>query len=367
MLLAFVALTLAGIHFGIPLVYYLYLKSRYLNKPWDIKVDENHKPKVTIVIPTYREAEFILDRLDNIYVQNYPRNLMEVIVVDSASDDGTIDLVRKWASEHRDVNFKLVEEPERRGKLSAVLEALKHVSSESSIVVFTDADASWEPDALDKATKYFADSSVGAVTASIIYSNDETFENVYRNYYNIVRVAESKIYATPVHNGPFLAIRTELLRKFGLPTFDGSDDSSFGSYIALLGFRAIQVDNVAVKEPVRGSQFRRKVRRAQHLLLSFLKTKQYIKNLGVYRYTKPFEKVWRMEWWLHVVNPWFLIVCIISLLIGVFYGSFITPILLGIGLMLLMLKVYRTWVLQQLYLIIATVRNLWTREIAWSK
>jgi len=121
MLLEFVALTLAGIHFGTPLVYYLYLRTRYLNKPWSIKVDENYKPKVTIIVPTYREAKFIWDRLDNIYAQNYPRNLMEVVVVDSASDDGTADLVREWASKHRDVDLKLVEESERRrGMVPAV-------------------------------------------------------------------------------------------------------------------------------------------------------------------------------------------------------------------------------------------------------
>jgi cellulose synthase/poly-beta-1,6-N-acetylglucosamine synthase-like glycosyltransferase len=261
----------------------------------------------------------------------------------------------------------LVEEHERKGKLSAVMESLKHVSSESGVVVFTDADASWEPDALDKATKYFADPYVGAVTASMLYSNDGTFENVYRKYYNMIRVAESKVFATPVHNGPFLAIRAELLRKYGLPAFRGSDDSSFGSYVALLGFRAIQVDDVVVKEPIRGSQFRRKLRRAQHLLLSFLKTKSYAKKLGIYRPVKSFEKIWRMEWWLHVINPWLLVASALLLAMSTFYASFIAIKLLGIGIMLLVLKAYRTWVLQQLYLVIAAVRNLWTKEIIWSK
>jgi hypothetical protein len=190
---------------------------------------------------------------------------------------------------------------------------------------------------------------------------------VYRNYYNIIRVAESKVFATPVHNGPFLAVRAELLGKYGLPVFPGSDDSSFGSYVALLGFRAIQVDDVTVKEPTRGSQFCRKIRRAQHLLLSFLKTKSYAKKIGVYRRVKSFEKIWRVEWWLHVVNPWFLTASMILLVMSTLYASFTAITFLGIGIMLLVLKAYRTWVLQQLYLVIAAVRNLWTREIAWSK
>jgi len=52
---------------GSPTKGFLYLRARYLNKPWGIKVDENYKPKVTIIVPTYREAEFIWDKLNDIY------------------------------------------------------------------------------------------------------------------------------------------------------------------------------------------------------------------------------------------------------------------------------------------------------------
>jgi len=56
MLLELVALALAGIHFGVPLAYYFYLKRAYLNKPWNVKVDENYRPRVTVIVPTYNEA-----------------------------------------------------------------------------------------------------------------------------------------------------------------------------------------------------------------------------------------------------------------------------------------------------------------------
>jgi len=60
----------------------------WLPKPWNLKVDENHKPRVTIILPTYNEAKIIRDRLDNIYSQDYPKSLMEVIVIDPGSSDG---------------------------------------------------------------------------------------------------------------------------------------------------------------------------------------------------------------------------------------------------------------------------------------
>jgi len=66
MILESVALALTSIHFGVPLLYYLYLRRR-LSKPWGIKVDYSYRPRVSIVIPTYNEAELIERKLENIY------------------------------------------------------------------------------------------------------------------------------------------------------------------------------------------------------------------------------------------------------------------------------------------------------------
>lgn len=369
-LLDVLAIILGLVHFGIPLAYYYYLKKRYLNKPWNIKIDENYKPKVTIIIPTYNEARLIQSKLDNIYSQDYPRELIEVIVVDSNSSDGTVELVEEWAFRHRDVNLKIIREPIRRGMVPALNYALQNYQVSGEIVVFTDVDAFWNFDALRNIVKYFADSTVGAVTASImpVTQSNSSLEETYRNYYNTLRIAESKVHSTPVHNGPLIAFRTNLLYRIGgLPEFTGNNDSTPASIMAFMGYRAIQVDDVIVREPLRKEQFYRKVRRAQHLLLSFLKTKQYAKKLGVYKYVKPFERIWKVEWWLHVVNPWLLFSFIVLLVLSTLHGSLLAPPLLGTGLLLLVSKTSRVWILQQAYLIIATIRNLWTREIMWSK
>ena len=363
-----IALLLAGAHFGIPLAYYFYLKFRYLNKPWNIRFDREYRPKVTIIVPTYNEAEFILRKLNNLHDQDYSRNLVEIVIIDSGSSDGTANLVKKWAHEHPDVNLVLLQEPERRGMVPALNCALQNYRVNGEIVVFTDADAFWDTNALSKIVRYFADPNVGAVTASIVPATDDNIECVYRNYFNQLRVAESKLHSTPIHNGALAAFRTSLIYKMGyLPSYTGNDDSTPASIIAFMGYRAIQVDDVIVKEPLRKNQFLRKVRRAQHLLLNFLKTKQYVKKMGVYKPGKTFEKIWRIEWWLHVANPWLLAASVPLLFASALLGSLTAALLLGAGLAPLPLKAYRTWMLQQLYLVLAAVRNLRTKEIAWKK
>jgi cellulose synthase/poly-beta-1,6-N-acetylglucosamine synthase-like glycosyltransferase len=60
LLLELAALILAAIHFGVPIVYYWHAKRKWLPKPWDVRVDESYRPKVTIVVPTHDEMKPIL-------------------------------------------------------------------------------------------------------------------------------------------------------------------------------------------------------------------------------------------------------------------------------------------------------------------
>lgn len=367
MFLEVLALTLGTVHFATPLLYYAYLK-RYAKRPWNVAVDRSCKRRLTVILPTHNEEEMIEERIEDIAHQDYPKGLLKVIVVDSG-EDRTAHILEEWSRANNNLNLKLIKEKERTGKRCALDLALKHVSSDCEVVVFTDADVAWDSKALSKAMSYLADFNVGAVTAQIVYTEKKgkLLGNTYRNYYNVIRVAESKVHSTPVHNGPFLAIKTELLRQMGLPMFPGSDDSAFGSFIAFTGYRAIGVDDVIVKEPVRGSQFRRKIRRAQHLLLNFLTTKRYTKRKGLYRKSS-FDKIWKAEWWLHVVNPWLLVVATAFLLVDLaLFRSLAGLALIAIGLALLAVRSFRMWIFQQVCLVVGAFRNLWNKDTMWTR
>ena len=365
MLIELLALTLASIHFGTPLLYYYHLKRRYLNKPWNIKTDENYKPKVTIIVPTYNEAKLIEKKLDNIYEQEYPRDKLEVIVIDSASTDGTPELVKKWIEKHADLNLKLIVENERKGKAFALNNALRHATGE--IVIMTDVDSLWPSNALSKTLKWFADQTTGAVSClkKPIGPKVKEVEENYRHYYNVLRVAESKAFSTPIFHGELAAFRRNLLEKIGgFPTDIGADDSYTATKIALMGYRAIIPEDIWVEELVPNEgYFWWRVRRAQHLIQHFTKCIRELRlALGKFR------KILATETFLHVINPYLLLVPAILLIVSVVLArSLIALALLVLGTVLLAIKHYRTWITQNLYLIVASVRNLWTKEIIWSK
>jgi cellulose synthase/poly-beta-1,6-N-acetylglucosamine synthase-like glycosyltransferase len=363
--LTLLALTLALIHFSLPLLYYLYLRSKWLNRSWDLGSDPSYRPKVTIVVPTYNEAGLIGERLDNIASQDYPKELLEIIVVDSASSDGTPSIVREWAESHRDFKVVLVEEGVRRGKASSLNSALKFASGE--VVVVTDADSLWiSRDTLANALSWFSDPGVGAVTClkTPVGEGFAGVERGYRDFYNVVRLGESKKYSTPVFHGELAAFRRDLLMGLGgFPTDIGADDSHAATLIALRGYRAIAVDNAICAELVPGRGYHMwRIRRAQHLVQHFTKTLKLLPKAP-----RGFKSILVAEAWLHLLNPWLLLAATAILLYKALAGTVTALVLLVAGTALLILKPYRTWVATQAYLITASIRNLWTREIVWEK
>jgi cellulose synthase/poly-beta-1,6-N-acetylglucosamine synthase-like glycosyltransferase len=79
------ALAFAAIHFGFPLLYYLYLRSRWLNRSWDLVRNPSYRPRATIVVPTYNEAGLIWRKLDDIASQDYPKERIGIFTVISCN------------------------------------------------------------------------------------------------------------------------------------------------------------------------------------------------------------------------------------------------------------------------------------------
>jgi len=358
-LLTALGAALAAAHFGAPLAYYAVAR-RWLKTPWHIRPDPAYLPAVTVAIPTYNEARHIEEKLEDVYRQDYPRDRLEIIIVDSASTDGTAERARRWAAAHPDANVKVVEEPQRRGKASALNTAL--ATARGEVFVTTDADCRWpQGDALKKAVSWLADPAVGAVTCIKKPAADGPagVEAGYRDRYNVLRLAESKKWATPVFHGELAAYRAELLRKIGgFPLDIGADDSHTAAKIAAMGHRAVAAEDLWCVEAVPHDGYHRwRVRRAQHLLQHFLKT-------SAAKAPPPMRPILLAEKYLHLANPWLLPAAAIAL------AAAATPpalALLTAGAAALAIKPYWTWAATQLYLMAAAVKNLWDKELVWEK
>jgi cellulose synthase/poly-beta-1,6-N-acetylglucosamine synthase-like glycosyltransferase len=166
-------------------------------------------PSVTILIPAYNEAGCIAHTVENKLLQNYPHDRLQILVVSDASDDGTDEIVRQY--ENRGV--QLVRRETRQGKAAALNEAIRHAHGE--IVVFSDANAMFAPDAVRHMVESFGDPEIGYVTGSLVlrYSGANAAgegNNAYLKYENWLRRAESKAGSVIGVNGGIDAIRRSL-------------------------------------------------------------------------------------------------------------------------------------------------------------
>lgn len=219
------------------------LMKRAAVKPWQIKIDENYKPKISIIIPTYNESSVVRFKLENLSKIDYPAELTQVIVVDSKSKDNTIDIVKDWITPHPNIDIQVLVEEERKGKSAALNSALKHCKGD--IVIVSDADCFWPCDILKKALPFLADPNVGAISGTKILLNPQQSwatraEDTYLQSMNLVKLGESKLGSTLFFEGGFSAYKKELLESFD-PYNTGSDDCGTIIKITEKGSRAILV------------------------------------------------------------------------------------------------------------------------------
>jgi cellulose synthase/poly-beta-1,6-N-acetylglucosamine synthase-like glycosyltransferase len=168
-------------------------------------------PSVTVLIPAYNEAQNIAATIQNKLDQDYPRDRLEIIVISDGSTDGTDDIVRQFSSQ----NVRLIRREPREGKAAALNEAARFARGE--ILVFSDANSLFAPDAIRRMTESFGDPEVGYVTGNLTYkirSAGITANgcSAYMKYENTLRMLETRTGSIIGVNGGVDSIRRELYR-----------------------------------------------------------------------------------------------------------------------------------------------------------
>jgi cellulose synthase/poly-beta-1,6-N-acetylglucosamine synthase-like glycosyltransferase len=216
-------------------------------------------PTLSFVISAYNEAGVIRGKLQNALALDYPADCREIIVISDCSDDDTDDIVREFAGQ----GVRLVRQDERRGKTAGLNRALPLLVSE--IVVFSDANAIYNPDALRKLVRNFADDKVGYVTGEARYllggrAAADAGERAYWGYEMELKRLETQIGSMVGGDGAIYAIRRPLWRT--LPE-DAINDFLNPLQIVEAGWRGIYEPEAICYEETSGrfkSEYKRRVR-----------------------------------------------------------------------------------------------------------
>jgi len=117
---------------------------------------------VSIIIPCRNEKDFILRCLESLTKQDYPKDSLEVLVVDGSSEDGTKEIVAEFIKKNQFI--RLLENPKRYTPIGMNI-GIKEAKGE--VIIRMDAHARYEKDYVSQCLKYLnkckADNVGGAI------------------------------------------------------------------------------------------------------------------------------------------------------------------------------------------------------------
>ena len=213
------------------------------------------EPTVSVIIAAHDEEEVIERRLENLLALDYPAEKLEILIASDASGDRTDELVEAAAA--RDPRIRLLRYP-RGGKLAAQNRAYHEAHGE--VLAFSDANATWAPDALRKLVRNFADPAVAYVCGRLLLERPDgsNREGAYWRYEMWVRGSESALGSVTGGNGSICAIRRSeyIEHRFG-------HDLGFPYRLVQRRRRAVfEPEALAFEKPAaeQEDEYRRKVR-----------------------------------------------------------------------------------------------------------
>ncbi len=175
-------------------------------------------PKISIIVPAKDEKNVIGRCIESLLKLTYPRDKMEIIVVDGSSNDGTYEIAKEYESKYQNI-IKVLRESNPTGKPSALNLALKHASGE--IIAVFDADSIPSEDVLLKAVYYLVDCGEEAIQGRVktVNSDENLLTRIIaleeRGWFTLLmRGREIKKLFIPF-TGNCLFIKKRLLEKIG--------------------------------------------------------------------------------------------------------------------------------------------------------
>jgi hypothetical protein len=219
------------------------------------------QPQVTLIVAAYREQDVIAAKVANALALDWPRDRLELIVaVDGGADAGADATAERARAAGAD---RVLELP-RGGKVRAQDAAVR--AARGDLLAFSDANASWEPDALARLAAAFADPAVGYACGQVRFVSDAgtNQEGAYWRYEMWLRAQESALASVTGGNGAIYAVRRDAYVEVD-PVM--GHDLSFPFLMVKRGRRAVYVPDARATEkmvPTIEGEWRRKRRMMSH-------------------------------------------------------------------------------------------------------
>ena len=103
---------------------------------------------VSIITPAYNAAEYIVETIESVLAQTYPK--WEMLIVNDCSKDNTVEIVQSYAA--KDNRIKLINLKQNSGAAVARNTAIQN--AKGRYIAFLDSDDIWKKEKLQKQIEF---------------------------------------------------------------------------------------------------------------------------------------------------------------------------------------------------------------------
>jgi len=172
--------------------------------------EEVDYPPAALVICALNEQGIIREKIENSLKLRYPPEKLAIIVISDGSTDHTAEIVK----EYRQAGVVLLEHKRRRGKIWNLNEVIPARSED--IIVLSDANVLYHPDAILRLVARFSDPSVGCASGKVILTDTTPdLDGPTGQYYSVewqLQEDSSTVYSMPGADGAMYALRRSLFQ-----------------------------------------------------------------------------------------------------------------------------------------------------------
>jgi len=172
-------------------------------------------PTVAMVVPCFNEEKTVGTTIESLLALEYPKEKLQIVVVDDGSKDGTRAIAESYAARYPQVTYFY---KENGGKYTALNFAIAHTTTE--LVGCLDADSFAAKDALVEAVKEFEREGVMAITPAMkVYRPRKMLELMQAVEYTFgifYKKMFDNLSAINVLPGPFSMYKREVFEKIGV-------------------------------------------------------------------------------------------------------------------------------------------------------
>jgi len=218
-------------------------------------------PSLSVIVAAYNEERCIAHKIENFLSCQYS-GAAEMIVVSDGSSDRTAEIAESMAGER----VRVIRQRERRGKGVAVNAGAEAARGE--VLVFTDANAMFPADALEKVARPMRDKSIGLVTGVSRYPG-ETIGSTYQRYEQMLKGLESRLGVVAGADGALYAMRRDLFKPLDPALIN---DFVHPIVASLAGAQSVMAgDAIALEEFSAAGEFARQVRMVSQAALVYFR------------------------------------------------------------------------------------------------